>query len=469
MVRTLGPIFALAPFVGSLPHAAVISVSDPKRENGRSCTTSGRSLWALRPRLIAALCVLNAVPSLAAPIYSATVLNFTSPGLPSSGVSDGGGSQQVGHSYRPSGEFHATLWNGTAASAVDLNPVGFRSSTAEAISGGQQVGYGYHASGDVHTPRALLWSGSAASVVDLSPSGFLSSTARGVGGGQQVGYAHGPSSERAILWSGTAASAVNLHPSGFYESAATAVDRGKQVGVGYLLNGPGHALLWNGTAASALDLNPSGFTSSYASSISGGQQVGSGWAPSFGTHLHAGLPMANSHALLWSGTAASARDLNPSGFTVSFAADTNGSKQVGAGWNASLGISTNTHALVWSGTAASAVDLHQFLPSGFISSSAVSIDNLGNVLGSALDSSFKSHTILWKPGSASVPPTSFPNTRQKLNGTDRVKFFPSLNAIGYGLSFDGTSFTAAIKIGLTGDSASSAVINDWEEGILGKV
>lgn len=58
-----------------------------------------------------------------------------------------------------------------------------------------------------------------------------------------------------------------------------------------------HAILWTGTAASAVDLNPSGFTSSQANGVTDGEQAGSARSAN-----------GVSHAMLWRGTAASAVD-----------------------------------------------------------------------------------------------------------------------------------------------------------------
>src|SRR5262245_23499760 len=64
---------------------------------------------------------------------------------------------------------------------------------------------------------------------------------------------------------------------GFPASEGTGISSGQQVGLGYNVDiSLGHALLWSGTAGSVVDLNPAGFTSTYAYSISGGQQVGEG-------------------------------------------------------------------------------------------------------------------------------------------------------------------------------------------------
>ncbi len=172
---------------------------------------------------------------------------------------------------------------------------------------------------------------------------------------------------------------IDLNPSGFIDSAALGISGSQQVGSG-LTGGNSHALLWSGTAASAVDLNPSGFTESGAGGISGSQQVGNGYGPGTG---------GNSHALLWSGTAASAVDLHPSGFSWSYALGVSGSQQVGNGTMAGF----NNHALLWSGTAASAVDLH---PSGFTDSIANGISGsqqVGHGYGPSTGGNV--HALLW--------------------------------------------------------------------------
>ena len=61
------------------------------------------------------------------------------------------------------------VW-GTSYIAIDLTLSGFTNSYATGTNGTQQVGYGYSpATGN--PAHALLWNGSAASYVDLNPSG----------------------------------------------------------------------------------------------------------------------------------------------------------------------------------------------------------------------------------------------------------------------------------------------------------
>jgi hypothetical protein len=238
---------------------------------------------------------------------------------------------------------------------------------------------------------ALLWTASGAVV--LNPDSTYQSVVRGTDGIQQVGFVNGS----AMLWTGTAASAVDLNPTnlnGITQSAASGTDGTQQVGVGSIYSYStsvntavyiGHAVLWSGSAGSAVDLNPAGFANSSATGVGGNQQVGSGSPlPAGGT---------NTHALLWTGTAASAVDLNPTnltGFSNSQALATDGSQRVGFEFNASPNF--QTHALLWTGTAASAVDLN---PSqlGFYSSTAEGTNGTEQVgFGYSGDAA---HALLW--------------------------------------------------------------------------
>lgn len=208
----------------------------------------------------------------------------------------------------------------------------------------------------------------------MNPTGIENSYAYGVGGNQQVGEGDG----QALLWSGTASSAVDLNPTnllGFYNSSAFGTNGTQQVGEGSGTATDGdNALLWSDTAVSAIDPNPTnlpGFGSSdaYGISPSGTQQVGQG------------VTDGNPHAMLWSGTAGSAVDLNPNGFSASIAYGTNGTQQVGYGYEGT----DFSHALLWLGTAASADDLQLLLPANqqWTDSIAYTVDANGDVFGTA--------------------------------------------------------------------------------------
>jgi len=176
--------------------------------------------------------------------------------------------------------YNAFLWNGSAASAVNLNPPTFSESTAVGVSGSNQVGGGFGGS-TAYKYHALLWHNTASSVTDLNPSGASHSYAWAVSGNIEVGDARGDSTgdnTHAVLWNGTAASAVDLNPAGFDSSTARGVSQAGEVGFGWnAATGAietGHALVWAGNAESAIDLHPfltglgPTFIYSYAEAIS---------------------------------------------------------------------------------------------------------------------------------------------------------------------------------------------------------
>jgi hypothetical protein len=97
----------------------------------------------------------------------------------------------------------------------------------------------------------LLWNGEAASVIDLNSSGLTTSFAFCNNASQQVGSGRGTftgGNTHALLWSGTAESVVDLHPylpSQFTVSFASAIDgQGNIVGSASDAEGNYHAILW---------------------------------------------------------------------------------------------------------------------------------------------------------------------------------------------------------------------------------
>lgn len=230
----------------------------------------------------------------------------------------------------------ACLWNGTAASWVELHPANAAQSYAYSASDTHQVGYA-----DVDfARRASLWSGTSASWVDLHPSDALASIAYAVNGSQQAGVAEVMGTRRASLWSGTAASWVDLHPAGASSSEIRGMGADQQVGFANV-GGNRHASLWTGTPESWIDLNPTGSTASEAFSTTDTQQAG--------YVVIDGIRRAS----LWSSTAASWVDLSPEGATESVANAISGTQQAGY-----VRLSGGPRkASLWDGTAASWVDL----------------------------------------------------------------------------------------------------------------
>lgn len=233
----------------------------------------------------------------------------------------------------------ASVWNGTAASWVNLNPAGALYSFAYETNGSQQVGYSRIAGVD----RAGIWSGTAGSWVDLHPATAVSSYGYGISATQQVGTAGFGSGTRASLWTGTAASWVDLSPTGAGVSIAHATNGVNQVGSAFV-GGQNRASLWSGSAASWVDLTPAGATQSEAFAVAGAAQAG--------VAVVGGVFRAS----LWTGTSASWIDLAPAGAAYSYAYGVFDGNQVG--YSAVGGVE---RASFWSGTSASWFDLSTVL------------------------------------------------------------------------------------------------------------
>jgi hypothetical protein len=159
-----------------------------------------------------------------------------------------------------------------------------------------------------------------------------------------------------------------------------------------------HASLWTGTAVSWVDLNPSLPTINHAVAhgIAPGQVVG--WVVYEGA--------AYEHASTWAGSASSWQDIHPNAATRSSLYATTGEFQTGA-----AEIGGARHASVWAGTAASwnrppcgAAD-GGLLAFGRSGHSPIGIDALCRWLR-ALHRQDRDHAILW---SAPVPGVCYPN------------------------------------------------------------
>jgi hypothetical protein len=355
---------------------------------------------------VIAATVLAARPAQAAyvavDLYTAAPPVGITQALPSGTSPGAAGGQLVGLGRATSNDsLRALLWT-SSGQPIDLTPTqlpNVAGAYAAATDGVRQVGA---TEGD--NGRALLWSGTAASVVQLHPtnlSGFLNSFATGIAGARQVGYgekANTNNNYHALLWLGTAGSAVDLNPSGYAGSQAFNTDGTRHVGQARGIPfGEERAILWTGdTAASAVDLHPANLLSAAGLIHSGAMGVGGGQQVGYGDN---GMGTAR-HAILWSGTAASAVDLNPTnlpGLNGSSGFATNGIRQVGTAYNTAN--PQSTHAVLWSGTAASAIDLHALLPATFQTagarSAALGIDAEGNVFGWAQDAQLRYHAIEW--------------------------------------------------------------------------
>ena len=269
---------------------------------------------------------------------------------------------------------------------------------------------------------------------------FVSAVGWGACPGHVVGYALSTASSNgsgggfefqapwhAVMWDSQGQGPVDLHNSN-NNSRALACDGFREVGEDD--NGPtqstvygtqfgtSHAVLWTGTAKSEIDLHSGPFSNSQANGISGAIQVG--WGANIkevqvwngpGTTPFTVKSMFR-HAVMWTGTPGSIRDLHPAGYEESAfmgvgQLNANGIK---VGWArplppAAMSGSPLTlpqllglkHAMVWTNTGV--IDLHQFLPAGYWASFAMGIDPITKqIVGGALtapDSLIT--TIIWTP------------------------------------------------------------------------
>jgi len=174
-------------------------------------------------------------------------------------------------------------------------------------------------------------------------------------------------------------------------------------------------MLWSGTAASAIDLNPSQLsaTSSFGLGVKNGQQVG--YSIINGPNVET--------ATVWNGSAASAVLLTPSTFRLdSQATATDGVHQVG--WVGADALD-HAHAALWTGTAASLVDLN---PTGFLISQAVTVAG-SQEAGFARDSvNHYAHPGLWTGSADSfvdlTPPelaAIWPQFKGSVTSTDGIQ------------------------------------------------
>ena len=256
--------------------------------------------------------------------------------------------------------------------------------------------------------------------IDLGPAESIGNAAYGAAGGRQVGVAGGA---QAALWDRSAAGFINLHPAhlGLVGSVATGIGGGQQVGYGLDAANINrlHALLWTGTAASAVDLTPAGWAVALATGTDGTRQFGYGSATD-----PTGGPESD-HALMWNGTAAGFTDLNPAGMRLSRILGVGGGQQVG--WGRGDATNDGIHAMLWSGTAGSAVDL---APPDVRQSEAYSAAG-GQQVGYGVpfaDAQHRRHALLWRGTAATVTllqPAGF--TQSEAYGTN------GLQQVGYGL------------------------------------
>jgi hypothetical protein len=153
---------------------------------------------------------------------------------------------------------YPAMWSGTPQSVVNLMPPWADGTEGGigAMAPGQQAGAVY-VGGIGH---ATIWSGTAASGIDVNPYPGLDSELVATDGLAQAGHAHVPGQTFPVagVWCGTAASFVNLNeylPPSYAAADATSVAHfnGQTIVGGYALRPDGHseAFIWVSVPAPA--------------------------------------------------------------------------------------------------------------------------------------------------------------------------------------------------------------------------
>ena len=251
---------------------------------------------------------------------------------------------------------------------------------------------------------AVLASAQQYTAVDLTPNanaGAMGFAISGSAGGSVM--ALGPQSAYVQHAAEFSNGAINdIHPPSWAMSIVMAMAGNQQAGIGVPVlsadaSTGSHAVIWSGTAASVVDLQPSSLVSSAATCTNGFMQGGYGVVRAKTSGKVKTTPP--NHAVVWFGSASSMLDLHPANMAESKINGCDAAQEAGYVMPLSPGF---THAAVWNRTSSTAVDLHPF--TGFDSSVAYGTANFQQVgygvtvplLGGA------GHALLWSGSAASV-------------------------------------------------------------------
>jgi hypothetical protein len=153
-----------------------------------------------------------------------------------------------------------------------------------------------------------------------------------------------------MLWTIGSPTAIDLHPSGWAYSGASGTSLGNQVGNAWSADGSAsHAIVWSGSAASAIDITPPGYNAG-VSAISG-TDVG-------GAMVSLSNPYGYGVAALWHGFNNAPINMSPAPGDPTVGSGIfclSGNQQGGYVYYSSTNLQ---HAVIWSGTPGSMVDLN---------------------------------------------------------------------------------------------------------------
>ncbi len=280
----------------------------------------------------------------------------------------------------------ATIWSGSAASMVLLEPFdfSFRPSFAAGIGVTRYFGSRMASDGNM---RPGSWSGTPGSWAPMSTGTESYGSVVGVAGSLIVGAV----GDFAAVWTSPTATPTILHPAdpSYLLSRTTATSDSQQVGWVQRQVAPftfvTHAALWSGTASSFVELTTGSFDESIALGVDAGVQVGSADIVVFDPQTNENY--AARRAVWWAGTAASQTPLAYLGPVTGNSRATDIHRGVIVGYMAS-------RATVWAGPDfARVTDLHALLPGNSPYSRANSVWVEGDTVYIGGESS--NHAVLW--------------------------------------------------------------------------
>ncbi len=284
---------------------------------------------------------------------------------------------------------HALMWSGTANSLVDIHPDAFENSQILMAGDGHEVGFA-RPSG-TNESHAIEWN-SDGSYTELNRAGYTYTAAYSISGDQVVGQGELNGSRRALLWNTASSAPVDLTPISSADCAAYGVENGVQVG--YSTN---HAMRWTGSASSAVDMHPPGFSSSVIRAIDNDTEAGS-----------VQLPSGAYHPYIWFGASNVGLDLMPTGYISGGLAAISNGWEIGDTTDAAYG----NHLMLWHSSPVGAIDLGALLPSSYQLNTAMlegvySSGDHVEVVGSVYNSStYQFDAILWTNGPVPEPPSA---------------------------------------------------------------
>lgn len=136
----------------------------------------------------------------------------------SSAVDAMDGGDIFGDAQVANGVFHAGKWSANNLSWTDLNPNGSSGSQIIAANNGYQAGWANYGSGF----QATFWNGTAGSAININPQGYLNSVAYDNRGTLTVGMVWNGANSHAGYWDVNTSTFVDLHQylNGFSDSSA---------------------------------------------------------------------------------------------------------------------------------------------------------------------------------------------------------------------------------------------------------